>query len=157
MASAAMRNSHAEPIDSRSESMSRGQSCGSTTRRISCQVEAPSVCALMICSFGNSPTRSARSRAMHGAMPITMSAIFAVSSSPSTMNSTGRIASGGIIAMVPSSGESSARSRGTTPMPTASIMPSMALMTSAEPMRLRLAQVSAQNSTRPVRLSSSNA
>ena len=94
---------------------------------------------------------------MQGAMPMTMSAIFAVSSSPSTMNSTGRIASGGIIAMVPSNGESKARTRGTTPMPIARIIPSVALMTSAEPMRLRLAQVSAQNSIRPVRLSSSNA
>ena len=53
---------------------------------------------------------------MHGAMPITMSAIFAVSSSPSTMNSIGSIASGGIIATVPSSGDSNARTRGTTPM-----------------------------------------
>ena len=94
---------------------------------------------------------------MHGAMPITISAIFAVSSSPSTMNRMGRIASGGIIATVPSSGESSARTRGTTPMASASTRPSIALMPSAEPMRLRLAQVSAQNSTRPLRVSSSNA
>ena len=157
MASAAIRNSQAEPIDSRNESISRGHSCGSTTRRINCHVDAPSVCALMICSFGSSPTRNARSRAMQGAMPMTMSAIFAVSSRPSTMNSTGRIASGGIIATVLSSGDSNARRRGTTPMPIASIMPSVALMISAEPMRFRLAQVSAQNSTWPLRRSSSNA
>ena len=137
--------------------MSRGHSCGSTTRRMSCQVDAPRVCALMICSRGNSATRNARSRATQGAMPMTMSAIFEVSSRPSMMNRIGSTASGGIIATVLSNGDNNARSRGTTPMPTASSIASVALIPSAAPMRLRLAQVSTQNSTCPLRRSSSKA
>ena len=90
-------------------------------------------------------------------MPMTMSAILEVSSSPSTMNNTGRMANGGIIATVLSSGDSNARSRGTTPIPTASSIASVALIASAAPMRLRLAQVSVQNSTLPLRRSSSKA
>ena len=45
-------------------------------------------------------------------MPMTISAILAVSSSPSTMNRMGSTASGGIIETVDSSGDSSARTRG---------------------------------------------
>jgi hypothetical protein len=76
-----------------------------------------------------------RSRATHGAMPMTMSAILEVSSSPSTMNNTGRMASGGIIAIVLSSGDSNRRRRGTTPIPTASSIASVALIASAAPIR----------------------
>ena len=50
------------PERSRTESMRRGSICGSTTRSTICHVDAPSVCALTICSAGSSPTRNARSR-----------------------------------------------------------------------------------------------
>ncbi len=63
------------------------------------------------------------------------------------MNRMGSTASGGIIATVFSSGENNARARGITPMHTARSTANGALIASAAPMRFRLAQVSAQNST----------
>ena len=45
-----MRNRNAGPSERRTASISRGITCGSTTRIATCQVEAPSVCALTICS-----------------------------------------------------------------------------------------------------------
>jgi hypothetical protein len=101
--------SQAGPSDRRTASARRGSICGSTTLTTICQVEAPSVCALMTCSRGISPTRSARSRTRNGAMPITIRTTLDSSPKPKTMNSTGRIAMGGTMDSTATTGESPAR------------------------------------------------
>ena len=57
-----MRNRNAGPSDRRTASISRGMICGSTTRIATCQVEAPSVCALTICSARQRADAEAKDR-----------------------------------------------------------------------------------------------
>jgi hypothetical protein len=109
IASAAMRNSQALPSERRTASSSRGSTCGRITRRMSSQLEALSVCALMICSTGSSRTRCCRSRMMNGVMPMTISTTLETSPSPNTMNRIGSAAMGGIIASAATKGARLAR------------------------------------------------
>src|SRR5437762_1306675 len=112
MASAAIRNSQAGPSCSRSESSRRGSICGSATRSAICQLDAPSVCALISCSRGSSCTFMTRSRMMQGSVPMTINAILEVSPSPMTMKRIGSNASGGTIDVTETNGPSSALAPG---------------------------------------------
>ena len=157
MASAAIRNSQAGPSASRSASISRGITCGSTTLSASCQLEAPSVSALTICSRGSSPTRAARSRVITGAMPTAISVTLAVSPRPSAMNRIGSRASGGTIDTAPRKDDSSARAKGTSPVTVPSTSASRVATARAAAIRSRLAAVSLQNRYSPVRGSATRA
>ncbi len=153
MASAEMRNNQAEPSSRRSEVSRRDSSCGSTTRSTSVQLLAPRVWALIRISGGISQARCSRSRASIGVMPITISIILDSSSSPKTINSTGKIASGGTIDSTVISGESDARHRGNTPAVTPMHRPMSDAIPSPTSRRARLTSVSTQNRYSPLRLS----
>lgn len=157
IASAEIRNSHADPSSRRSEVSSLESSCGSTTRSTSVQLLAPSVWALMRISAGISQARCSRSRASIGVMPMTISITFDSSSSPKTINSTGSIASGGIIDSTVISGESDARHSGNTPEVTPMHRPISEAIASPASRRARLTRVSTQNRYSPLRLSGVNA
>ena len=96
--------------------MSRGQICGSTTRRMSCQVEAPSVCALMSCSARQLAGAQREVAHDHGRDADDDQRDLRDLASPSTMNRIGSIASGGIIDSAATNGASVARTSGITPM-----------------------------------------
>ena len=104
-------------------------------------------------SAGISRARCSRSRANIGVMPMTISITFDSSSRPKTINSTGRIASGGIIDTTVISGDSAARYIGNTPA--AMPMPRPISDESARPIsrRLILISVSAHSRYSPLRLS----
>ena len=93
---------------------------------------------------------------MNGVMPITISATLAVSPNPKTMNRIGSSAMGGITAMVVTSAPSVARAAGSTPntMPTSNA--DSVQIPSPNPSRSRLAAVSAQKITWPLRGSASS-
>ena len=157
MASAEMRNSHAEPSSRRREVISRDSSWGSTTRSTRVQLLAPRVCALINSSAGISCARCSRSRASIGVIPMTISITFDSSSRPKTINSTGRIASGGIIDTTVSSGDSAARYIGKTPAAMPMTRPISDETARPVSRRLRLISVSAHSRYSPLRLSGVNA
>jgi hypothetical protein len=111
---------------------------------IICQVEAPSVSALMICSSGISLIDFETLLTMIGAMPTTMRAIFAVSPRPRRRNRIGRTASGGISEIAATTGANAARASGRNPMAIPSDKARNAEMPSAMTRRFRLAEVSVQ-------------
>ncbi len=72
--------------------------CGSTTRIATCQVEAPSVCALIELLARQARDLQRQDRgSVYGVTPMTISMTFDNSPSPNTMNRIGRTAIGGII------------------------------------------------------------
>jgi hypothetical protein len=90
-------------------------------------------------------------------MPITISITFDNSSRPKTMNSIGRIASGGIIDSTVSSGDSGAPNSGKVPAAMPRHSPASALMPRPMARRRRLEAVSCHSTYSPVRLSAVNA
>ena len=107
-------------------------------------VLAPSVCALTSCSLGISCVRRSRSRAMKGVMPSTINITLDSSPSPKMMNSTGRIASGGISETTVSSGLMLALITGSAPVSRPIARPILAAMATPMPSRFRLLAVSTQ-------------
>ncbi|MNQ92368.1 hypothetical protein D3C85_1077930 [compost metagenome] len=145
IASAAIRNSQAEPSTRRREISRRGSSCGRITRRIRVQVVAPRVCALISNSWGISRARCSRSRARIGVMPITISITLDSSPRPKTMNRIGRMASGGTIDNTVSSGDRDAPNNGRVPAAMPRHKPASALIPRPMPSRCRLAPESCQS------------
>lgn len=157
IASAAIRNNHAEPSISRSEISRRGSNCGNTTRSIRVQVDAPRVCAFTSSSTGISRARCSRSRARHGLTPMTMSITLDNSPRPNTMNRIGRIASGGTIDSTVSNGDNGAPNNGNVPAAMPRHRPARALMPRPSARRRRLDALSCHSTYSPVRLSALNA
>ncbi len=131
--------------------------CGSTTLIATCQVDAPSDCALTSCSFGRLATVMARSRIRQGVTPKTISTTFDSSPNPKTMNRMGRIAIGGIIDSTATSVPNVAPATGTTPTASPTVRPIAVATPRPMARRRRLAAVSVHSTRSPERRSGSNA
>ena len=131
--------------------------CGSTTRIATCQVDAPSVCALMSCSRGIAATSSERSRIRVGVTPIMISITFDNSPRPNTMNRIGSTAIGGIIDSTATKVPNPAPATGKRPIARPNTKPVSAAIPSPSAKRCRLAAVSAHSTYSPDRRSGSAA
>ena len=116
--------------------------CGSTTRIATCQVDAPSVCALIICSRGRLCTSIDRSRIRQGATPMMISITFDNSPSPNTMNRIGKTAIGGIIEITATRVPNDAPAIGSSPTVSPKPSPIRVEIPSPSDSRCRLAAVS---------------
>jgi hypothetical protein len=92
---------------------------------------------------------------MDGAMPNTISTIFDSSSTPRAMNKIGSTARGGIIDSTLTSGDNDLRTYGMSPVNTPTVRPMPMLIATPVSSRLKLATVSTQSTTSPVRRLSS--